>query len=89
MERDNWIENIINSTNGIQAVAPSDDLLAKIQQKIRQPEKVSPKTVWLFAASIVVLVSLNIVLLSDLSSSGKSEIANLERIINKSNQLYK
>jgi hypothetical protein len=89
MERENWIEKVINSTNGMKAVVPGDDLLAKIQLKIKQQEKVSPTTVWLVAASIVVLVALNLTLLNQ-KSKDKDNTATiyLENTLNKSNQLY-
>ncbi len=63
MERNNWIETILNSTNGLTPVAPSDDLFSKIQQRIQLESKVSSKTVWLVAASISVLVLLNFTVL--------------------------
>ena len=89
MEKDNWIENILNSTNGITPVTPSDDLFSKIQQKIQQEAKVSPKTLWLVAASIAVLVLLNVSIITSKTKSEKnSTAAYLEMTVNKSNQLY-
>ncbi len=89
MEQENWIQNVLNSTNGMTSVKPSDDLLSKIQQKIKQQEKVSPSTVWLVAASIAVLVLLNITFLNG-ESKAKENAAKvyLEDTLNKSNQLY-
>jgi len=89
MERDNWIEKVLNSTNGMTTVQPSDDLLSKIQRKINQQNKVSPKTVWLAAASIVVLIALNITVIKT-KSKGKTEstTAYLQSTMNQSNQLY-
>ena len=89
MERDNWIQNVLNSTNGMTQVIPSDDLLSKIQQKINQQNKVSPKTVWLVAASIAVLVILNIsVLKTKTIQKTSTTTAYLEATVNQSNQLY-
>lgn len=89
MERNNWIETILNSTNGITPVAPSDDLFSKIQQRIQQDNKVSSKTLWLVAASIAVLVVLNITVITTKSKSNKnSTTAYLEMTVNKNNQLY-
>ena len=88
MQKDNWIENILNSTNGITTIVPSDDLFSKIQNKI-QENKVPSKTLWLVAASIVVLVMLNITVINSKSKSEKdSSTAYLEKTVNKSNQLY-
>ena len=89
MERNNWIENILNSTNGITPVMPSDDLFSKIQQRIQQSNKVSPKTVWLVGASIAVLVSINFALLSSkVKEKENTATVYLEHTLNKSNQLY-
>ena len=89
MERNNWIENILKSTNGITPVAPSNDLFSKIQQRIQPENKVSSKTVWLVAASIAVLVMLNFsVLASKTKQKASSTTAYLEMTVNKNNQLY-
>ncbi len=89
MEKEQFINDILNSTDGIAKVNPSDALFLKIEQKIATKNVVSMKTIWLVAASIVVLISLNITLLNNFSKENQSEIANLERVINKNNQLYK
>jgi hypothetical protein len=89
MEKEKWITNVVNSTNGMKSVSPSDDLFSKIQQRIQQENKVSSKTLWLVAASIVVLVLLNFsVLTSKTKQRTNSTAAYLEMTVNKSNQLY-
>jgi uncharacterized membrane protein YvbJ len=89
MERNNWIETILNSTNGIKSVEPSDDLFSKIQQRIQNDNKVSSKTIWLVAASIAVLVLLNITIIITKTKERKtSSTAYFENTLNKSNQLY-
>ncbi|MEO5775774.1 MAG: hypothetical protein ABIQ27_02655 [Flavobacterium sp.] len=89
MEKENWIETILNSTNGITHVTPSDDLFSKIQKRIQVESKVSSKTVWLVAASIAVLVMLNFsALASNTKQKTSSTTAYLEMTVNKSNQLY-
>ena len=89
MERNNWIQNILQSTNGIKTIAPSDDLFLKIQQRIKQESKVSPKTLWLVAASILVLTMLNITIITSKSKSNINSTAEyLEMTVYKSNQLY-
>lgn len=89
MEKETWIESILNSTNGITQVVPSDDLFSKISQRIQQEAKVSSKTVWLVAASIAVLIVLNITAIKSNSKSTKhSTTAYLEMTVNQSNQLY-
>lgn len=89
MEREQFIENILNSTNGITKVVPGDDLFSKIQQRIQLEVKVSSKTLWLVAASIAILVMLNLsVLASRTNEKDTSTTAYLEMTVNKSNQLY-
>lgn len=89
MEKENWIESIFNSTNGITAVNPNADLFAKIQQRIQKEARVSPKTLWLVAASVAVLIILNIKIISAKSDfKHNSTAAYLEMTVNKSNQLY-
>ncbi len=89
MEKENWIENILNSTDGITQVTPSDALFSKIKQRIQPQNRVSSKTLWLVAASVAVLVMLNVTLISSKSNSKKnSTTAYLENTLNKSNQLY-
>lgn len=89
MEKENWIEHILNSTNGITPVTPADNLLSKIQQRIKEQETVSHKTLWLVAASIAVLMLLNISVIDSKSKSKKeATTAYFEMTVNQSNQLY-
>lgn len=89
MEKEQWIENILNSTSGSTPVSPDENLFLKIQQKIRRQDTVSAKTVWLVAASIAVLVILNISIINSKSKTTKeSTTAYLEMTVNQNNQLY-
>ena len=90
MERDNWILNVLNSAEDMIKVMPSDDLLSKIQQKINKQNNVSPKTVWLVAASIVVLVLINFTVIKTKieKKSSTSTTAYFESEMNQNNQLY-
>jgi hypothetical protein len=87
MEKDKWIENIVNSTDGIMKVSPNEELFSKIQSKIHEQKPAESYTKWLVAASIVVLLSLNTMfLLKENLSSQKTEITQLVNSVN--NQLY-
>lgn len=89
MEQETWIQNILNSTNGIATVEPNDNLWAKINNKIQQQNYAAPKTVWLVAASIAVLVILNITFLKTKSQEKTATPTSyFENTLNKSNQLY-
>jgi hypothetical protein len=88
MEREDFINSILNSVNGIKSVAPNDVIFQKIEKQIKESQ-VSTSALWLIAASIVILVSLNIILINEKSDTKDSEMASLEHSINNSNQLYK
>jgi hypothetical protein len=88
METENWINEILNSTNGMTQVAPSDDLLERINAKIAVTKTVSNKTVWLVAASIIILLGLNIGFFVNETKTESKSSAYLEKTFNKSNQLY-
>lgn len=88
MEREDFINKVLNSTDGITKVIPNDAIFLKIEKRIDETT-ISLRTIWLVAASIVILISFNIMLLNGKSNSNESEIASLEHSINKSNQLYK
>jgi hypothetical protein len=89
MEKEIWIEKIMNSTNGMTQVTPSDDLFSKIKQRIQAEQKVAPQTLWLVAASIIVLVMLNISALKmKTTTQQETSISYLSETINPNNQFY-
>lgn len=88
MEKEHWIQTVFNSTSGMTPVMPSDDLLANIQLKIKQKERVAPTTIWWIAASIAVLLTLNVALLQKVKTRDNSTSSYLEHTLNQSNQLY-
>ncbi len=88
MEKEHWIENIMNSTTGITKVVPNDDLFLKIENKITNQNKVSSKTVWLVAASIAILLMLNITVIKLKRNQKTTQEIYLEDSLNRSHQLY-
>jgi len=83
-----WIKSVLESTNGITQVAPNVALFSKIKLKIKD-EKADPKTIWLVAASILVLVLLNISALRTQNfSSQEKKTLYLSETLSQSNQLY-
>ena len=88
MEANNWINDVLESTNGIEKATPNQALFSKIQNKINVQNTVSNQWIWLAAASFAVLVSLNIKFI--ISNSNKTEVPT-ETIFpsfSNSNQLY-
>ncbi len=88
MEQEEFIQTILNSTNGMTHINPSDDLLSKIELRISEKSVVPMKTLWWVAASILVLISINVVVLASKNSKSSSTASELEESIHKSNQLY-
>jgi hypothetical protein len=88
MEKENFINEILNSTNGMTKVAPNEVLFFEIQNKIKQQNHISNTILWKVAASIVLLISLNIILVIAKTSTVKKQDTTFENIINKTNQLY-
>jgi len=88
MEKEHWIQTVFNSTSGMTPVMPGDDLLANIQLKIKQKERVAPTTIWWIAASMVVLLTINVTLLHKVKTRDNSTSSYLEHTLNQSNQLY-
>jgi hypothetical protein len=88
MDKEEFIKEILNSTNGITKVIPSDDLLVRIEQKIQLKTESSNQSLWLVAAAVLVFLSLNIVLLQ-ISTSSEKSVSSFALELNKSNQFYK
>ncbi|MBN8642740.1 MAG: hypothetical protein J0L86_13080 [Flavobacteriales bacterium] len=88
MEAEKFINDILNSTNGITKVSPNDELFSKIELRIQEKSVVPMKTLWLVAASIVILMSLNVIIIASKNKTQDSSISELEKSIHKSNQLY-
>lgn len=88
MEKETWINEILESTNGRTAVAPNANLFSKIQKKIKTENTVSSQWAWLAAASIAILISLNIRLVFFKSTKGKAATEMIAASLSKSNQLY-
>ena len=86
--KDNWIENILNATNGITKVTPNEDLYDKINEKIHETKVVPLKTLWLVAASIILLIGLNLILINNQNNTTKNQTALFEKSLNQDNQLY-
>jgi len=88
MEKDKFIENVLNSTSGIVKAMPNDDLFNRIQAKIEEEKPATDYTKWLVAASILLLVSLNIGVLSTSNNDAikSNEISQL--VSTTDNQLY-
>ncbi|WP_396179834.1 hypothetical protein [Flavobacterium sp.] len=88
MNKEEFIKSVLNSTNGMTQAVPSEDLYLRIEHKINDEKVISIHTLWMVAASIALLIGLNIILLNSFPSSNSSEMSRLEQTINPTNQLY-
>ena len=87
MEKENWIEAIINSTDGMSKAAPNEMLMFKIERRINSQKIISKN--WLIgtAAALVILFTINFE--SFFSNSKKSNDAEMvASSISKDNQFY-
>ena len=88
MEREQFINEVINTAETIQKVGPSKDLYFKIEQRIKN-QTVPTRVIWMVAASIIVLLTINIVAFGiSKSKSGTDVETTFATTLDKSNQLY-
>jgi hypothetical protein len=89
MERDKWINEIMDNTNQIVKVLPDDGLFVKIKSRLNVKKKVAKEWVWLAAASILILASINIkVIYNELQTEKEIEETVLIAAVSDSNQFY-
>ena len=88
MEEQNFINEILNSTNGIMKIAPDDALFDKIQNKLNQQNYISTRLLWKIAASVIILVLINVFLINKNVRTDKKTTSSFENIYYKNNQLY-
>lgn len=88
MEAQNWINSILNSTEGHRQAIPQRDLWQHIQSRIAEYPRVSNRVVWLAAASLLLLIGLNLRALLQQRENKSQSVAVMASDINKSNQIY-
>ncbi len=88
MNQENFIFEILSSTNGITKVEPNDLLFSRIQRSINNKNTIATKWIWVAAASIALLVSLNVAFVISNSNKKISDSELLANSIINNNQLY-
>ena len=88
MEANNWINDILNSSNGITKVTPDALLFSKIQNIISIQNTFSRRWIWIAAASFTILVSLNVKMLFSNITNTKAPTETIVSSFSNSNQLY-
>lgn len=87
MDPEQFITEILNSTDAMSQATPDSKLFGKIQQRISIQKQFSKRQILLIAASFVVLVAVNLGIFKSKSASQNKTTA-IAFSINKSNQLY-
>jgi hypothetical protein len=88
MEKKVFIETILTSATTNQRITPREDLLDVILRKIDNENKISSNLVWKYAASIALLISLNVAFISIHQKPKENNKPILENILFVDNQLY-
>lgn len=89
METKKWINDILNSTDGMTKVVPNDLLFAKIQNRIQNKNNtVSKQWIWIAAASFVLLFTLNASIIVGKLNKKESQIEMIASTVSKTDQLY-
>lgn len=88
MEKETWINEVLESAQGIKPAIPNAQLFSKIQSKIKKENILATEWVWTAAASMAILVALNITLVSFKTKKEKTATQILASQLSKSNQLY-
>ena len=88
MKANNWINDILNSSNGITKVTPNTLLFSKIQNRISTQNTFSRRWIWIAAASFTILVSFNIKMLLTITTKTAAPTETIVLSVSNSNQLY-
>jgi hypothetical protein len=88
MNHEIWINDILNSTDGMIKVVPNDLLFSKIQHAIKVENNISNKWIWAAAAAFLLLFSLNSLILFSKNHKKINQTELVLITISKNNQLY-
>lgn len=89
MEQDKWIENVLNSSNGITKVEPNNLLFSKIEKQIHENNRESKNSLWFVAASVTLFFSLSFIIFQMSSFSKRDKVSSFDEQFSINNQLYK
>lgn len=87
MEKEQWINDILESTGGKTPAIPDAQLFAKIQNRI-EAQNIPMRWVWMAAASLLLLVSLNVKFVFSKHRKAKTATEVMAGYLSHSNQLY-
>lgn len=91
MEQNKWINEVLESTNGMQKAEPSPFLFEKVTARINAGKtnisKTSPAVKWAFAMSTVIIIALNVFVISDYTGNNIATSTDNDLISNLSSEL--
>ena len=89
MEKEIFINNVLNSANGVTKVIPKEQLYKKIQSKLEERKPVDIYSKWMVAASIIILFTLNIIVISNSNEEAVVQDESITELVSSNNnQLY-
>lgn len=86
--KDKWVETILDSSNGIKQVIPNEALLDKIRSRINAEQPIPTLTKWMIAASIAILISLNVAMASRETDTNNTTNSISSLVDTEGNQIY-
>jgi hypothetical protein len=88
MDKQKWIEEVIDGGTRVRKLAPRDTLLEAIERRVAKVAEVPARKVWMAAASVVLLVALNFAAVKMLGSGSNDNSSASETPLYTNNQLY-
>ncbi|AWH85966.1 hypothetical protein HYN59_12985 [Flavobacterium album] len=88
MEKQKWIEDVIDSGSRVRKLAPRDSLLEAIERRVAPVAEVPARKVWIAAASVAVLIALNFAAIKAAGDTGTEKSSTTETPLYTNNQLY-
>lgn len=70
MGKEKWIEEILTTVEGVSNVEAREELWVGIKNRLGKPKVVSATVLWIAAASLALLVALNVVALKQSETTG-------------------
>jgi hypothetical protein len=81
-QRDNWIENVIKADSAVGKIQPSAELIDRLKaipSTVKESYDLVPrKVVWAVAASVAILICVNLVSFKNYDSSAKENLSQTE-----------
>ncbi|MEL1244399.1 hypothetical protein AAEO56_09020 [Flavobacterium sp. DGU11] len=88
MDKQKWIEEVIDNGTRVRKLAPRDSLLEAIERSVATLAEVPARKVWMAAASVAVLIALNFAAVKAAGSAGNEKTSTSETPLYTNNQLY-